>query len=52
LQQNLATSGYSNDLVATLPHLKPDTSLVRIAGGMKIELKLEPSEIIAGQLWL
>ena len=49
LQQNLATVGYSNDLVDALPHLKPDTSLIRIADGMKIELKLEPSEIIAGQ---
>lgn len=49
LQQNLATFGYSNDLVSALPHLKPDTSLTRNADGMKIELKLEPSEIIAGQ---
>lgn len=49
LQENLATVGYSNDLVAALPHLKPDTSLIRIADGMKIELKLEPSEIVAGQ---
>ena len=49
LQQNLATVGYSNDLVSALPHLKPDTSLIKIADGMKIELKLEPSEIIAGQ---
>lgn len=49
LQQNLATVGYSNDLVSALPQLKPDTSLTRIADGMKIELKLEPSEIIAGQ---
>jgi hypothetical protein len=49
LQQNLATVGYSNDLVSALPRLTPDTSLTRIADGMKIELKFEPSEIIAGQ---
>lgn len=49
LQQHLATAGYSNDLVAALPHLTPDTSFTKIVDGMKIELKLEPSEIIAGQ---
>jgi len=49
LQQNLATVGYANDLVSALPHLKPDTSFIRIADGMKIELKLDPLEIIAGQ---
>jgi len=49
LQQHLATVGYSNDLVAALAHLTPDTSFTKIVDGMKIELKLEPSEIIAGQ---
>jgi hypothetical protein len=49
LHENLATAGYSNDLVAALPQLRPDTSLTKTVDGMKIELKLEPPEIIAGQ---
>lgn len=49
LQQNLTTAGYSSDLVATRPHITPDSSLVKIVDGMKIELKLEPAAIIAGQ---
>lgn len=49
LQQNLATAGYSNDLVAARPHLTPDTNLTRTLDGMKIELKLEPAQAIAGQ---
>ncbi|MFY9573796.1 MAG: heavy metal-binding domain-containing protein [Blastocatellia bacterium] len=49
LQQNLTTAGYVTDLVAAVPRLTPDTSLIRIVDGMKIELKLEPLQIIAGQ---
>ena len=49
LQQNLTTAGYSSDLVATRPHITPDSSLVKTVDGMKIELKIEPANIIAGQ---
>lgn len=49
LQQNITTAGYAKDLLAGQPRLKPDASLPRIADGMKIELKLEPQGIIAGQ---
>jgi hypothetical protein len=49
LQQNIATAGHANDLLGRLPRLKPDASLTRIADGMKIELTLEPQDIIAGQ---
>ena len=49
LQQNITTAGYTKDLMAGQPRLKPDVSLTRIADGMKIELKLEPQDIIAGQ---
>lgn len=49
LQQNLTTLGYKDDLLTSSPHLTPDASLTRIADGMKIELKIEPAEIIAGQ---
>lgn len=49
LQQNLVTAGYTTDLLGNQARLTPDTSLTRIADGIKIELKLEPSRIIAGQ---
>ena len=49
LQQNITTAGYTRDLLAALPRLKADASLTRIADGTKIELKLEPQDIIAGQ---
>jgi hypothetical protein len=49
LQQSLVTAGYANDLLSGQARLAPDSSLTRIVDGMKIELKLEPSRIIAGQ---
>jgi Heavy metal binding domain len=49
LQQNLMTAGYKSDLVSAMPRLTPDTSLTKVVDGMKIELKLEPSQIISGQ---
>jgi heavy metal-binding protein len=49
LQHNITTAGYTKDLLAGQPRLKADTSLTRVADGMKIELKLEPPDIIAGQ---
>lgn len=49
LQQNIATAGHANDLLAGLPRLKPDTLLSRTVDGIKIELTLEPQDIIAGQ---
>jgi hypothetical protein len=49
LQQNLITAGHASDLMGSRPRLAPDTSLTKTADGMKIELKLEPPNIIAGQ---
>ena len=74
LQQNLATAGYTPDLVKSEAKLVPDAALVKTVQGvkiteetaarigvalrelqktpaneMKIELKLEPAQIIAGQ---
>jgi len=49
LQRNLATAGYQSDLASSQARLAPDTSLTRTADGIKIELKIEPTEIIAGQ---
>jgi hypothetical protein len=49
LQQNISTAGYTQDLLAGQPRLKPDSTLTKTADGMKIELTLEPENIIAGQ---
>ena len=49
LQQSITTAGYVSDLMAAQPRLTPDTTLTKTADGMKIDLKLEPSQIIAGQ---
>ncbi len=49
LQQNLTTAGYTRDLLAGQPRLTPDAMLSKIVDGMKIDLKLEPQDIIAGQ---
>jgi len=74
LQQNLATAGYTPDLIQSEARLSPDATLAKTGQGlkitpenaerigvsirelqktpaneMKIELKLEPSQIIAGQ---
>lgn len=49
LQQNLTTAGYVSDLVAAQARLAPDTTFTKIVDGMKIELRLEPLQIIAGQ---
>lgn len=49
LQQNITTAGYTTDLLAGQPRLTPDATLTRIVDSMKIDLKLEPQDIIAGQ---
>jgi hypothetical protein len=49
LQQSIVTAGHTSDLFASQARLAPDTSLVKTADGIKVELKLEPGEIIAGQ---
>lgn len=49
LQQSIVTAGHASDLFASQAKLAPDTTLVKTADGMKVELKLEPENIIAGQ---
>ena len=49
LQKNISTAGYTKDLLAGQPRLKPDTSLTKVADGLKVALTLEPQDIIAGQ---
>ena len=49
LQQHIATLGYKADLTGAMPHLRPDTTLVKTVDGMRIELKLDPQKPISGQ---
>jgi len=74
LQSSIKTAGYSNDLFASVAHISPDQSFVKVVEGdrvtkenaanigidyatvkrkdlnpLKVELKLEPAEIIAGK---
>jgi hypothetical protein len=49
LQQHIATAGYKVDLAAATPHLAADTNFTKVFDGLKVELKLEPEELIAGQ---
>jgi hypothetical protein len=49
LQQNLSTSGPPRDLLGSSARLTPDVSTVKIEGGMRIELKIEPEKITAGR---
>ena len=49
LQQHIATAGYKPDLVGATPRLVADTTFVKTVDGLKVELKLEPEQVIAGQ---
>jgi hypothetical protein len=50
LETHLVTAGYQPDLFTSIPQLVPDTSLTRVADGMKIALTLDPPTIIAGRV--
>ncbi|HST22890.1 MAG TPA: heavy metal-binding domain-containing protein [Blastocatellia bacterium] len=49
LQRNLVTAGFKSDLAASQARLTADTSFSKTVDGIKIDLKIEPSQIIAGQ---
>lgn len=49
LQANLATAGAASDLFSGQARLVPDTNLSKTADGLKIDLKIEPEEAIAGK---
>ena len=40
----LTTAGFDGDIASSWPNLKPDTSFVKTANGVKVELKIEPGE--------
>jgi hypothetical protein len=45
----LVTAGFEGDIASSFPNLKPDTSFVKSANGVKVEFQIEPGKIIAGE---
>ena len=49
IQRNLITSGFSGDLFGARARLVPDTELVKVLAGVRVELTLSPSEPQGGK---
>jgi hypothetical protein len=49
IQRDLVTAGYDSDLFRSEPHLVPDQLLSRIFDTMRVDAKLDPPTVIAGQ---
>jgi len=49
LQTGIVTAGYRSDLFASQPHLVTDTVLSKVVDGMKVDVAIDPPEIIAGR---
>lgn len=49
LHRSLLVAGSKGDLFSQVAHLVPDQSLVKTVDGMRIELKIEPEQLIAGR---
>jgi hypothetical protein len=45
----IVTAGFEGDIVSSRPNLKPDTSLVKTANGVTVQLNIEPGKMIAGE---
>jgi len=49
LQTGIATAGYHSDLYGSRPRLVPDKVLSKAVDGMKVDVALDPPDIIAGR---
>lgn len=45
----IVTAGFDGDIASSWPNLKPDTSFVKSANGVKVELQIEPAKLVAGE---
>ena len=45
----LVTAAWDGDIVSSSPNLKADTSFVKTANGVTVELQIDPSKVIAGE---
>jgi hypothetical protein len=49
IQKNLTTAGYQASIFRSKAQLTPDKTLTKIEDNTKIQLKIEPAEVIAGK---
>jgi hypothetical protein len=49
LHRSLLVAGFKGDLLSQRAHLVPDQSFTKTIDGMRIELKIEPEQLIAGR---
>jgi hypothetical protein len=49
LQRGIVTAGYRSDLFGSIPALNPDRVFTKTVDGTRVDLQLEPAEIIAGK---
>ena len=45
----LVTAGWDGDIASSSPNLKPDTSFVKTANGVTVDLQIDPTKVIAGE---
>jgi hypothetical protein len=45
----LVTAGFDGDIASSWPNLKPDTSYLKSANGVTVELQIDPTKLIAGE---
>ncbi len=45
----LVTAGWDGDIASSSPNLKPETSFVKTANGVTVDLQIDPSKVIAGE---
>ena len=45
----LVTAGFDGDIASSWPNLKPDTSFVKTANGVTVDLQIDPAKLIAGE---
>jgi hypothetical protein len=45
----ITTAGFDGDIASSWPNLKPDTSFVKHANGVTVDMQIEPAKLIAGE---
>jgi hypothetical protein len=50
IADTLVTAGYTGDLASSVPRLTPDTTLQKSVDGTSVQLRIEPSPIVAGRM--
>ena len=45
----ITTAGFDGDIASSWPNLKPDSSFVKTADGVKIDMQIEPGKLLAGE---